>query len=136
ETYRASNVMVARRPTAAVNQAIHLPPYATMIAEFVAANRVGDARALLAAASQSLRATADLHMWSRVLAEPTVTLRADTNPTVVADFDWLRRHGAEHKNLWVAIRNGTLLASARSLRELMAALDRDLGRENALVHKL
>lgn len=136
-----------RRPSFALAQGNHLPPYSSMIADFITANRVGDARALLAAASQGHQpialmmpngpqATADLRAWSIVLAEPNVTPRTDSCPTATADFDWLREHAVDYKNRWVAIRGGVLLAEGESLRDLIAILDHEHGRAGVLVHKL
>ena len=106
------------------------------LAEFIAANRIADARALLAAVPIDERVTGDLRAWSTVLAEPQVRSRAEVAPDGRRDLEWLRRNGSDYLGCWVALRDGVLVATAESLKEILAVVDDTGGREGVLFHKL
>ena len=62
---------------------------------------------------------AELAKMARILAPPKV-IRSDLppDPSIAADMDWLRAHYNEYRGQWIALRNGQLLGTANSLREL------------------
>jgi len=62
---------------------------------------------------------AELAKMARILAPPKV-IRSDLppDPSIAADMDWLRAHYDEYRGQWIALRNGQLLGTANSLREL------------------
>ena len=66
----------------------------------------------------------ELQKMARVLAPPRV-LKADLlpDPSAEANRAWLRAHAGQFKGQWVALRNGVLLASAGTAKELRAHLD-------------
>lgn len=114
----------------------NIGPFASFVAGFIAANRVADARALLAAVPMNQRLTGDLRAWSIALAEPQVRSRTEVVPDGRRDLDWLRQHASDYTGRWIALRQGALVSAAESLRELLAAVDNAGGREGVLVHKL
>lgn len=111
-------------------------PFPSFIAEFVAVNRIDDARALLAAVPSDQRIAGDLRAWSIALAEPQVRVRTEVVSDGRRDLDWLRRHASDYTGRWVALRDGVLVATAESLRQLLAMVDSAGGREGVLVHKV
>lgn len=118
-------------------EAIDHAPFASFVAEFVAANRVTDARALLAAVPMDQRLKGDLRAWLVALAEPKARSRVEAVPDDDrSDLEWLRRHASDYAGRWVAIRRGALVAAAESLRDVLRIVDSSGSRESVLVHKL
>jgi hypothetical protein len=66
----------------------------------------------------------ELQKMAHVLAPPRV-VDADIPPTpsVRATQDWLRDHAGEHKGQWVALREGTLLATGTTASEVWNRLE-------------
>jgi hypothetical protein len=65
----------------------------------------------------------ELAKMAHILAPPkTVHVKPNTTDTITANQRWLRQHYAEYKGRWVALRNGELVAAAKTARELRAAL--------------
>jgi hypothetical protein len=62
----------------------------------------------------------DLQNAARVLQPPTVRVLERAPSSVSSSMDWVNVHAAENKNQWVAVRDGKLLASASSFKELAA----------------
>jgi len=62
---------------------------------------------------------AELQQAAHILAPPKVIRRSPADPHASADIAWLRQHADEHRNEWVALRNGDLLGSAKSLDALV-----------------
>jgi hypothetical protein len=80
------------------------------------------ARALACAGFQRHPADQGLAALARLLAPPRVLERElPPRPGTRANQEWLRAHSAEHGGSWVALRDGELVASARSLHELREA---------------
>jgi hypothetical protein len=52
------------------------------------------------------------------------------------DFQWLKDHAAEHRDRWVALFAGELLAEAETLKELLVLLKEHPSGQKALVHRL
>ena len=61
----------------------------------------------------------DLAKMARILAPPRV-VRANLPPdsSVRANLEWMRAHAAGYRGRWVALKDGALLASAPTAREL------------------
>jgi len=61
----------------------------------------------------------EMSKYTKILA-PVKTVRntLPPNPDVSKNMEWLRTHHKEFQGLWVALRNGTLLASADTFRAL------------------
>jgi hypothetical protein len=102
--------------------------WAEMIAvDFLLATRLAlKAGAYLAARMISARGLerypedSELQKFARALAPPRVISAAvPPDPAVAANQEWLRAHGAEHSGKWVAVKNGELLGSADSLKQLV-----------------
>jgi hypothetical protein len=80
------------------------------------------ARDLAREGSQRHPANAELGALARLLAPPRVLEgEIPPQPGTRANQEWLRAHSAEHGGSWVALRDGELVASARSLREVREA---------------
>lgn len=61
----------------------------------------------------------ELQKYARVLAPPkAVSGKATTNSGHKANREWLKDHGSEYSGQWVAVRNGQLLGTSDSLKEL------------------
>ena len=48
-------------------------------------------------------------------------------------YEWIKRHSAEYRGLWVALDNGELVAASKSFEEARQAL-RDRDPKNVLLH--
>lgn len=80
------------------------------------------ARGLASEGSERHPADAGLAALARLLAPPRVLEgEIPQQPGTRANQEWLRAHSAEHGGSWVALRDGELVASARSLREVREA---------------
>ena len=66
----------------------------------------------------------ELAKMARILAPPRV-VRTDIPPapSLQANQEWLRVHGDEYRGQWVALRDGILLATAATTRQLRAYLE-------------
>ncbi|HSN97240.1 MAG TPA: hypothetical protein VLS89_03045 [Candidatus Nanopelagicales bacterium] len=65
----------------------------------------------------------EVRVWASLLAPPTAQTRpASGRGDVEANRAWLREHRHEHRGAWVALRDGQLVDSDRSLRELRSRL--------------
>lgn len=88
-------------------------------------------------ASESLKRhpdNSDIQKYARGLAAPTVVSRdLPPNPTLKANREWLKTHSAAYRGQWVAIRNGELLGTAGSMKELTTQIP---DRENILFTKV
>lgn len=62
---------------------------------------------------------AELAKMAHILAPPRV-VRANLppDPSVRVNLEWMRAHAAEYRGRWVALKEGMLLASAPTAREL------------------
>jgi hypothetical protein len=81
------------------------------------------ARQLAAAGTQRYPHHPELRKMSQVLAPPRVlNAHLPPEPSLKANIEWLQVHAAEYSGLWVAVRKGTLLAAAPTLRELNAQI--------------
>lgn len=66
----------------------------------------------------------ELQKYARILAPPTVvSKKVPPDPKRRANREWLKTHGGEYRGRWVAIRDGKLVAAAKSLAELRKQLD-------------
>ena len=65
----------------------------------------------------------ELAKMARILAPPRV-VRADLppDPSVRANLEWLRANAAQYRGQWIALRDGVLVASAPTARELEVQL--------------
>jgi len=66
----------------------------------------------------------ELTKMAHILAPPRV-VRTDIPPapSLQANQEWLRVHGGEYRGQWVALRDGILLATAATVRQLRAYLE-------------
>jgi uncharacterized protein DUF5678 len=110
--------------------------YSERIRELVEADRVRAARDLLAEALAGDHGE-DLSGWQRVLA-PAKTLRigAELDVDRTPDFRWLDENEEAYRGQWVALLHGELLAHAKTLDEVLAALERTSRGERALLHRI
>jgi len=64
-----------------------------------------------------------LRQVAAVLAPPVLLGTRPSQPTGLdASQQWLKEHASQHKGQWVAVRSGTFLGSAPTLRELYERL--------------
>lgn len=63
----------------------------------------------------------ELQKYARVLAPPKViSTDVPPNPSQGTNLEWLKAHGEQYRGKWVAVKDGQLLGSADSLKELTA----------------
>lgn len=61
----------------------------------------------------------ELAKMAQVLAPPRVVRTSlPPDPSVRSNLEWLRAHAAEYRGQWVALKDGVLLASAPTARQL------------------
>ena len=114
-------------------------PYVPRIEALVESNRVREARTMVQEALRINPSEPGLQHWSEVLA-PAKIRRA--SPDEGRDFDrsaeirWLEEHAEEHRGKWVALLGNKLLAHARTLEEVTAALDVVDPGKQALLHRI
>jgi hypothetical protein len=67
----------------------------------------------------------DLDKMAYILApsQAQVVKRPPHQTPGTPNFDWLREHSAHYRGMWVALREGQLLAAAPTVRELKNKLD-------------
>lgn len=71
----------------------------------------------------------ELQKYSRVLAPPKIlTDRPQSTVHSKANVDWLKAHKDDYKGKWIAIKDGTFLASANTYKALIAELGNIKGR--------
>ncbi|HSS50542.1 MAG TPA: DUF5678 domain-containing protein [Thermoanaerobaculia bacterium] len=109
--------------------------YSERIRELVEADKVEGARRLLAEALSGHHGE-DLSGWQRVLAKT----KGRPNPDVEPDFDrtpefrWITEHAEAYRGQWVALLGRKLLAHSTSLKEVVAALERNKPPRRAMLH--
>ncbi len=91
-------------------------------------------------AQQGLRLFPDherLQQAAHVLAPPVIrTTPAAPVEGIETSRSWIRDHADAYRGQWVAVREGTLLSAAASLKGLLAALGPDHDRANTLVTRV
>jgi hypothetical protein len=63
-----------------------------------------------------------LAQTARALAPPVVRGFRPAAPGLTDTVQWMKKHAAEYKGQWIAVRSGELLATASSLPELVKAV--------------
>jgi hypothetical protein len=109
-------------------------PYSAAIRSLVEADRIGSARSLLAAALQEEVVDPACVALAEALAPPTTRERPATDVERDREYRWLDVHGPSHRGRWVAVEGETLLASAASLKELLAVLGESGAGRRPLIH--
>lgn len=73
---------------------------------------------------------------ARILAPPTArVVKSEQRTNWKGNIEWLQRHRNEYEGQWVALRSGSLVATAGSLAELLAEVD-DPGEHGIIVTKV
>lgn len=93
------------------------------IDEALTAGALSTARELAAEGARRFPDDARLSRAAAVLARP-VARQVERRRTgdARADRAWLARHHGEYRGLWVALRSGEVVASAKTLNDLVASL--------------
>ncbi len=76
-----------------------------------------------------------LQRFALVLEPPTLlpSRRAVPKRSLEAERNWLRHHAHEYPGCWIAVYGSDLVAAARSVREVLAALDDKPGGTGAVL---
>jgi hypothetical protein len=94
----------------------------------------------IALAQQGVRLFPDherLQQAAHILAPPVIrTTPAAPVQGIEASRTWIRDHADTYRGQWVAVREGTLLGTASSLKGLLAALGPDQDRTNTIVTRV
>jgi hypothetical protein len=110
--------------------------YAERIRELVEQDYVGAARKLMAEAVEQGAQDEELLQWQRVLAPAVsrISLNQELDSDPMPDVSWIRQHGGDYRGQWVALLEGELLASSRSLDEIMFHLEKNPVGRRVLFH--
>jgi hypothetical protein len=70
----------------------------------------------------------EMQKYARILAPPQVLrTQASRQVDVAANVEWLKANKENYKGMWVAVKDGTLIASANSHTELIAEIGETKG---------
>jgi hypothetical protein len=111
------------------------PPYLGLIRGLVQRDQISEARRLLEALPSELEQPA-VRRLRRLLAPPKINASVAVDTDRRLEYEWLRLHGQEYRGQWVAVAGGQLIASARTLKELLQTLRPLNLASRPLVHRL
>ena len=111
-------------------------PYASLIRGMLDRDQVTSARTLLTVALADQPNDRTLRTAAGILALPTSVRRPLRDRDRTLEYAWLTRHYADHRGKWVALVGNELVASAPSLKALLAALESSGRRGEALIHRV
>lgn len=81
------------------------------------------ARELAAEGAQIHFDSKELQKYARILAVPRIIKeRTSSDVKPKANVEWLKANRGNYRGQWVAVKNGTLVASAKTHDELIAAV--------------
>jgi len=97
-------------------------------------DKVEEARALVAYATQSNPDSLALRRWARLLRPPEATLSIrkrfrDTRP----EREWLNTHRHDYPGCWLAVANGRLVAADPDLERVQEAIRDAVGDDGAVI---
>ena len=95
-----------------------------------------EARELLNEALRDERDNPELQRFQVVLAPPDVAPLAFNDVDRSDELRWITTHGREYRGEWVAVLGNELVAHARSLKELRAALQQLPENGTPLIHRI
>lgn len=110
-------------------------PYASLIRGMLDRDQVASARTLLSVALAD-QPTDALRTAAGILSPPTSVKKPLRDRDRGREYGWLTRHGAEHRGEWVALIGDELVATARSLKDLLVLLERSGRKGDALIHRV
>ena len=119
-----------------VEVSTHRLPYVSLIRGMLDRDQVTSARTLLTVALADQPNDRTLRTAARILALPTSAGKPLRDRDRALEYAWLARHSADHRGEWVALVGNELVATAQSLKELLAALERSGRRGDALIHRV
>lgn len=90
------------------------------------------ARKLATEGAQMYPQDAELAKMARILAPPKYLGSSPADPSVGDNVRWLRYHAGEYRGQWLAVRNGQLVATALTIKQLMMHVE---DRKNTLITK-
>ena len=111
-------------------------PSVHRIRELLAQERLLEARELLKEALRDEGDNPELRRFQVVLAPPEVAPVAFTDVDRSDELKWIVSHGKEYRGEWVAVLGNELVAHARSLKALRAALQKLPENGTPLVHRI
>lgn len=97
-------------------------PYLALIKNLIEREQIPAARKMLAAIPVELREESTVKNLRAVLELPGVVKSDKRDIDRRRDYEWLRQRARTYRGQWVALDNGTLVAAARSLKELREQL--------------
>jgi hypothetical protein len=108
----------------------------TAIRDLMQKEQISAARRLLEMIPIGTPEEAAVARLRRALTPPTVRPSGRKDTERHHAYQWLLRHGHEHKGQWVAVGEGGLIASAPTLKALREQLRALAPAEQPLIHKL
>ena len=73
----------------------------------------------------------------RILAPPVIRIsKTSSVRNLEPSRNWLRSHATDYRGQWVAVRNGTLLGAAPSMKELLEKVGTEIDRTNTIITKV
>ncbi len=113
-------------------------PYADLIRMMIEQDQVKGARRLLEAALRQSPDSPELEHWRRVLAPPRVVSlwNGPSGRNRTNEMKWLASESEAHRGRWVALDGDRLLASAESLKDLLAEVRAMDPLPDPLIHRI
>ncbi len=106
------------------------------IRELVAQERLLEARQLLSEALENEGDNPELRRFKVVLAPPEVAPLAFVDSDRSDELKWIANHGKDYRGEWVAVLGDELVAHAKTLKALRAALQNLPENGTPLVHRI
>lgn len=108
-------------------------PYSTILHSLIEQGRIWEARNLFGVAESYIPQDSKIR---EALAPPRVKRSTRVAPERSAEFRWLDSNGAQFRGKWVALIGDSLVASAATLKELLAQLSELQLSSKPLVHHI
>ncbi len=108
--------------------------YLALIRSRLDQGEVLEARRLAGEAASVYPGDHDVTRINKILAPALVTRTPTLDADRTKEFDWLRQHADDFLGKWIAVLDGTLIASAETLRELLSAVEKRALSRPPLIH--
>lgn len=96
--------------------------YAQAVRSYLGSGQAGVARRTAARGAAAFPDDPWLRKANRVLNPSRIVSKPATAPDRTREFDWLRKHSAEHRGRWVALLGEELLSSGAQLEEVLSEI--------------
>jgi hypothetical protein len=112
---------------------VHTFPYAPLLRSLVEEGRILEARSLLDFAGELIPRDSRIR---EILAPPRIRRIAERGYDRSAEFHWLKTKAEPYRGQWVALLGEELVASAETLKDLIARLNEIAPARKPLIHRI